>query len=124
MPTITKNVIQVFRGNNKTIVQTIYQGDGETVYPLTGYAVTLYVKRTIKDDNDDAIITLTGTLTEPVNGIVQFYILPAHTNSDEAIANLKDDVHYPYEVEVVTDDVPAHYYTAIRSTFIIITQNR
>ncbi len=124
MPTSTKNVIDIFRGNNKTIVHTVYQGDGDTVYNLTGCTITLYVKRKIKDDNDDAIITLTGTITQAVNGIVEFYFLPTHTNSDEAVANLKDDIHYPYEIEVLTDDIPVKYYTSMRSTFIIKSQYR
>ena len=83
-----------------------------------------YVKKSIKTDSDDAIITLSGTITEATNGVVQFYLLPTHTESTEAKANLKDDVHYPYEVEVITDDVPVKYYTAMRSTFIIKSNYR
>lgn len=114
----------VDRGNNKTLSLTIYQADGSTAYNLEGCTVTLYVKRQITDDNDDAIITLSGTLTEAVNGVVEFYLLPTHTNSDEAKANLKDNKQYIYEVEVVTDDVPAKYYTALRSVFIVSAQYR
>ena len=124
MSTTIKNTITVDRGNNKTIKLTVYQVDGETVYDLSGATVTLYVKREIKDDNDDAIIELEGTLTDAENGEVEFYLLPAHTNSDEAKSNLKDNKLYPYEVEVVTDDVPAKYYTALRSVFIVNAQYR
>lgn len=119
-----KNVVYVFRGNNKTLAMTIYQPDGETEYNLTGCTVTLYVKKRIDDDNDDAIITLSGTLTDAANGEVEFYLLPTHTNSDEAKTNLKDNKHYPFEVEVVTDDVPTKYYTALRSQFCIMSQYR
>lgn len=121
----TKNVIEVLRGNDKTIIQTIYESDGVTEYDLAGCTVKLYVKRNIKDDNDDAIITLSGAISTPTtDGEVKFYILPAHTNSDEAKANLKDDKYYPYEVEVITADATPKYYTATRSTFMIQTQNR
>ena len=123
--TTIKNVIEVFRGNNKTTIQTIYESDGITEYDLDGCTVTLYVKRNVTDDNDDAIITLSGTITDPsTDGEVKFYILPTHTNTDEAKANLKDDKYYPYEVEVITSDAPIKYFTATRSTFMIQTQNR
>lgn len=124
MSTQVKNTIAVDRGNNKTIKHTVYQVDGETAYDLTGCEVTLYVKTNIKDDNDDAIITLVGTLTNAENGKVEFYLLPTHTNSDAAKANLKDDKNYPYEVEVVTGDTPTKYYTSLRSIFTIKSQNR
>ena len=124
MPTSTKNVIYVFRGNDKTLAMTIYQPDRETVYNLTGCTVTLYIKKRIQDDNDDAIITLSGALTGAASGQVEFYLLPTHTNSDEAKANLKDNKLYPFEVEVVTDDVPPKYYTALRSNFCIVSQYR
>lgn len=125
MSTTVKNVIEVLRGNDKTIIQTIYESDGVALYNLTGCTVKLYVKRDVKDDNDDAIITLAGVITTPAtNGEVKFYILPVHTNTDEAKANLKDDKYYPYEVEVVTADATPKYYTATRSTFMIQTQNR
>jgi len=119
-----KNTIEIDRGNNKTLKQTVYQVDGETAYDLSGCTVTLYVKTDIKDDNDDAIITLTGVITDSSNGKVEFYLLPEHTNDDEAKANLKDNKQYPYEVEVVTDDIPAKYYTALRSTFVVNAQYR
>ena len=115
----------MFRGNNKTIIQTIYESDGKTEYDLDGCTVKLYVKRNIKDDNDDAIITLAGSITDPsTDGEVKFYIVPTDTNSDEAKANLKDDIYYPYEVEVITSDATPKFYTATRSTFMIQTQNR
>lgn len=123
MSTIQNN-ITVDRGNNKKIKCTIYQVDGETAYDLSGCTVTLYVKTDIKDDNDDAIIILDGVLTDADNGKVEFYLVPLDTNSDEAKANLKDDKIYPYEVQVVTGDLPAQYYTALRSTFVINAQYR
>ena len=110
------------RGNNKTFSTTIYQNGTSTPYNLEGCTVYLYVKRKVTDDNDDAIITLTGTLTEAASGVVEFYILPAHTNSDEAKENLKDNKQYIYEVQVITDDVPVKYYTALRSVFIVNAQ--
>ncbi|GAJ05319.1 unnamed protein product [marine sediment metagenome] len=124
-----KNTITVDRGNNKTISLTIYHADGKTLYNLTDKTVTLYVKRKISDDNDDAIIVLSTTDTSgTITGIgtVEFYLLPKHTDDAAGIAkaNLKDNKQYIYEVEVATDDVPIKYYTALRSTFIVTAQYR
>ena len=111
------SVISLYRGNNKTIVLTLVKQDG-TDYVVTGYTIIMYVKKNIDDENGDAIITLTGTITG--TNTVEFYFLPAHTTSAAAVANLKDDKPYPYDIEVTTDDLVPKTYTCLRSQFVIM----
>ena len=111
------NVIYIFRGDNKTARLTVYQSDGETVYPLTLCTVTLYIKRRASDSNDEAIITKTGTITFALLGKVEFYFLPADTTDHD---ELKDDKPYFYNVRVRNDNYsPVKYYTAVKSRFVI-----
>lgn len=111
------NVIHIFRGNNKTVRLTIYQSDGETAYSLTDCTVTLYVKKKSTDLNDEAILTKTGTITQAVNGKVEFYFVPADTTDKP---ELKDDKPYFYNVLIVNSSYsPAKYYTAVKSRFVI-----
>jgi len=112
------NAIQIYRGNNRTVSLTVYQPDGKTAYNLANCAVTLYIKKRINQSNSDAIITKTGTITQAANGVVEFYFLPADTND---AVELKDDVDYFYDVEVVNSSYsPAKQYTAVRARFRIM----
>lgn len=111
------NYIYLFRGDNKTVRLTVYQSDAITVYNLASCTVTLYIKKKASDDNDEAIITKTGTITEAVNGKVEFYFVPADTDDEE---ELKDDKPYFYNVLVKNSSyTPAKYYTAVKSRFVI-----
>ena len=111
------NVVYVFRGNNKTVRLTTYQADATTVYNLASCTVTLYIKKRASDKNDEAIITKSGTITEAANGKVEFYFVPADTTDHE---ELKDDKPYFYNVLVKNDSyIPAKYYTAVKSRFVI-----
>lgn len=114
---MANNVIYVFRGDNKTVRLTVYQSDAETVYPLTNCTVTLYIKKRASDSNDEAILTKSGTITEAINGKVEFYFVPADTTDHD---ELKDDKPYFYNVLVKNNSyAPAKYYTAVKSRFVI-----
>lgn len=112
----TGNTIELYRGNNRIVVLTIYKPDG-TKYVLTAGTVTLYVKKKLTDENSQAVITLVGTITDAINGVVEFSFLPATTNN---AVLLKCGIPYPIDVEVVTGDVIPEYYTALRSTITIL----
>lgn len=111
----TGNTVEIYRGNNRTLSVTIYKPDGEK-YPLTGCTVKLYIKKKVADDNDHAVITLTGTITDANNGVVEFYFLPSTTNNATI---LKNGFPYPFDIEVTTGDDTPQYYTALRSTITI-----
>ena len=110
------NEIVIYRGNNKTVNLTItHSGNTGLAYNLLGCIVTMYVKKNINDIDTDAVISKTGTLVDASNGIVDFYLVPNDTND---VTELKDNVVYPVDFEVLTGT--GNLYTALRTSFIII----
>jgi len=108
------NTVVMYRGDNRTISLTVKKTDG-TVYSLTGCTVNMYIKEEMDDLNVEAIISKSGTLTDAVNGVVEFYLIPSDTN--DAIT-LKDNVPYPCDFEVTTG--AGKIYTVLRTSFVIL----
>jgi len=111
---MSSNEISMYRGNDKTISLTVKSGSG-SAYNLTGCTVTMLVKKDIKDLDAEAVITKTGILTQAINGIVEFYLVPSDT---ENLDSLEDDVIYPVDFEVLTP--LGKKYTVLRTSFILL----
>jgi hypothetical protein len=90
-----------FQGEDKALLDTIYQSDGTTVQNVTGWAISFMVKKHATDSDANAKITKTTAaggivLTAPLSGLITITLTKADT------ANLPAD-SYPYEVKR-TDD--------------------
>jgi hypothetical protein len=89
-----------FLGEDKILVDTIYQSDGTTVQNVTGWAISFMVKKNATDADASAKITKTTgagiVLTTPLSGLITI------TLTDTDTASLPAD-SYRYEVKR-TDD--------------------
>jgi hypothetical protein len=112
---MSSNEISMYRGNDKTVSLTVKRKSTGTAYNLAGCTVTMYVKKDIDDLDSEAVITKVGVLTQPANGIVEFYLVPADTNN---ITELEDNVVYPVDFEVLTSG--SKVFTVLRTAFIIL----
>lgn len=108
------NTIILYRGDDRTISLTVKKPDGSN-YNLTGSTVRMYVKQRIGASDADAIISKIGTLIDPVNGVVEFYLVPDDTNNATV---LRDEVPYPCDFQLVTSE--SKRYTVLRTSFVII----
>ena len=111
------SVISLYRGNDKKIHLEVKRIDGGE-FNCSGATVTLYVKKDVNDEDEDAIIAIVGLVCN--TNEVEFEITPSHTTSAKAKANLKDDKPYPYDIKVVTPDPDSKKYTCLRSQFVIL----
>ena len=107
------NVISMFRGDDRTVQLTVKNVAGE-VYNIAGCTVTLYIKKRFADTDAEAIITKTGTLTAPANGVCEFYFQPA----DTATIALDNDKPYPFKVIVTLGS--GNVYTVLTSSFVLL----
>jgi len=94
--------------NNKGMTQPfkIVQGDGTTVKNLTGLTVIWRFKE--RDGTVPAATPITGTVTDAVNGLVQF-VIPATTftvvTAYTTQINLTDGVSYDEDTDPFNVDI-------------------
>jgi hypothetical protein len=86
-----------FQGEDKALLDTIYQSDGTTVQNVTGWAISFMVKKHATDSDANAKITKTTAaggivLTAPLSGLITITLTKADT------VNLPAD-SYAYEVK-------------------------
>jgi hypothetical protein len=108
------NEIVMYRGDDKTASLTVKR-NATSNFNLNGCTVTMYVKKDRADADANAIITLVGTITGAVDGLVEFYIEPS--NTDDA-TELQDNVTYPVDFQLVTS--ANKKYTVLRTSFTIL----
>lgn len=117
------NEITLYRGNNRTIELTITDKNTELPYDLTNCTIVMYVKKNIDDSDTDSIISKSTTtsieaiITDPEEGIVEFYIVPNDTINASI---LKNNIPYPVDFRVTTPD--SKVYTVLRSWFTILAR--
>lgn len=74
----------VFIGEDKSIVFTIYQSDGDTLQDITGWSLSWMLKASLADADVSALLTKTNasgiTLTTPTSGVCTVSI--ADTDTD------------------------------------------
>lgn len=73
-----------FIGEDKTIVDTIYQADGVALQNVTGWAISFLVKKTATDTDAAAKVTKTTggfgiALTTPASGVITITIVDTDT---------------------------------------------
>ena len=108
--------IVMYRGNDRTVQLTVKNSAGDA-YNIAGCVVVMYIKKNVDDLDSEAIITKTGTLTAPANGVAEFYLEPADTND---ATELEDNTPYTCDFELTTGS--GEKYTVLRTTFVILTK--
>ena len=107
------NEITMYRGDNRTLQVTVKDADGVAV-GLTNYTAKFTVRT--KPDTDTVTIAKTTTLaaeidiTDPTNGILEIYIVPADT---------KDLTPRSYDYDVEITSATSIVSTVVKSTFTI-----
>ena len=108
-------ILDVYRGRDKTFEVSVKDESGH-VFPLTGATVYFMVKKSVKDEDQNAKIDKSSIdegeikITNPAGGMCEVYIKPADT-SKLPVGN------YVYEVKV--EDAAGRLYTVAMDEFVI-----
>lgn len=69
---------RVYTGEDKVLFATIYQTNGRTIQPLTNWTMSWMLKRSLTDDDGEALVTATTsstiTITDAAAGECQIAI--------------------------------------------------
>ena len=110
-----KMQLSIFKGNDKTFEVHIRDETGRN-FNLDGAEIIFMVKKTIKDEDKDAVITKSSAdadeivITNPVGGLCEVYLVPDDTK------NLPVKT-YVYEVRAITGN--GEVYTVVLDEFVI-----
>lgn len=87
------NQLNIYRGTRAVIAFSIVDGTG-AAFDLTGYTVTLIVKKNEHDDDSDAIITEVASVPVPATGTGSVILTVTDTDLEE----------YEYHYRIKIDD--------------------
>jgi hypothetical protein len=105
------NALRIFRGDTRLITVPVTLKSTGAVFNLTGYAVTLTVKKNLSLADSAAIIQKKASVTNPALGVITMQLTKDDTN--------KEPGNYKYDVEIenaTTGDVQ----TVVCDDFIIL----
>ncbi len=111
----TRVILEIYRGNDKAFEVSMKTESGQNLN-LAGATVYFMVKETVKDADEDAVITKTSadssqvSITNATGGLCEVYLEP----EDTAELNIK---RYVYEVKVETE--AGKVYTVAMNEFVI-----
>jgi len=103
--------VEIFRGDNQTLEVTVKDVDG-VVFDITGSTARFTVR---KDFNTTALIEKSSAvageaaITDPTNGVLEIYLVPADTRELNYCGNFVYDV----EVELPSGDI----HTVLQGVF-------
>ena len=117
---MTKQDVEIYRGDNRTFKVTVKDGDGNAVN-ITGASIIFSVKEKIGDTgyNFQKKNTAAGggdsqiKITDAVNGIYEVYIVPTDTQT-------LDIGNYEYDSELTT--ATSKVYTVVRGELNIMDE--
>ncbi len=106
------NTLRIFRGDTRLITIPVTLKSTGAVFDLSGYSVTLTVKKNLSMDDTDAIIQKKlASVSSPELGVISIQLTKSDTN--------KDPGNYKYDVEIentTTGDVQ----TVVCDDFVIV----
>jgi len=104
------NEISVYRGDTKTFTCVVTDSLGDA-FDLTGYTAKFTVKTDSSlPDTSSTIGPITGTISTPATGIIEFSLSVTDTNKPAGV--------YYYDVQV--NQSTTNVYTVVSSTFTIV----